>query len=50
MIWVGNSWPVKQQRPMAYLLIIDDHVEEMLRHDWIELLTAPWASNANFFS
>ena len=44
----GNSRPVKQQlrpQPMAYLSIIDEHVEEMLRHDVIEPSTSFWASN-----
>ena len=44
----GNSRPVKQQlrrQPIAYLPIIDEHVEEMLRHDVIEPSTSPWASN-----
>ena len=44
----GNSRPVKQQlrrQPIAYLLIIDENVKEMLRHDVIEPSTSPWASN-----
>ena len=40
--------PFKQQlrrHPMAYLPVIDDHVEKMLANDICEPSVSPWASN-----
>ena len=44
----GTHRPFKQQlrrHPMAYLPIIDEHVEQMLANDICEPSTSPWASN-----
>ena len=43
----GTQRPFKQQlrrHPMAYLPIIDEHVEQMLANDICEPSTSPWAS------
>ena len=44
----GNNRPFKEalrRHPIAYLPIIDEHVEKMLQHDIIEPAASPWASN-----
>ena len=44
----GTNKPFKQQlrrHPMAYLPIIDEHVEEMVAHGIVEPTTSPWSSN-----
>jgi hypothetical protein len=44
----GNNRPFKQQlrrHPLAYLSVIDDHVNDMLRNDVIEPAASPWTSN-----
>ena len=44
----GTSRPFKQQlgrHPMAYLPVIDEHVDKMLANDICEPLVSPWASN-----
>lgn len=47
-IETGHSRPFKQQlrrHPLAHLPIIDQHVEQMLKHDIIEPTSSPWSSN-----
>ena len=44
----GLNRPFKQalrRHPLAYLPIIDGHVEEMIKHDVIEPAASPWTSN-----
>ena len=44
----GSNRPFKQQlrrHPMAYLPVIDEHVEKMLANDICEPSNSPWASN-----
>ena len=44
----GDHRPFKQplrRHPIAYLPMIDEHVENMLRHDIIEPAASPWSSN-----
>ena len=44
----GTNQPFKQQlrrHPMAYLPVIDEHVDKMLANDICEPSVSPWASN-----
>ena len=44
----GTNRPFRQQlcrHPLAYLPVIDEHVEQMLAHDIVEPAASPWASN-----
>jgi len=44
----GDHRPFRQssrRHPVAHLSLIDQHVEEMLRHDIIEPAASPWCSN-----
>ena len=44
----GSNRPFKQQlrrHPMAYLPVIDEHVDKMLANDVCEPSNSPWASN-----
>jgi hypothetical protein len=44
----GNSAPIKQplrRHPLSHLPVINQHVEQMLKHDIIESVSSPWASN-----
>ena len=44
----GESKPFKQQlrrHPMAYLPVIDEHVEKMASNGIVEPTISPWASN-----
>jgi hypothetical protein len=44
----GDHKPIKQQlrrHPDAHLPLIDQHVEDMLKHDIIEPAASPWCSN-----
>lgn len=44
----GDRRPIRQQlrrHPLAHLEVIDDKVEEMIRHDIIEPAASPWTSN-----
>ena len=47
-IETGTNRPFKQQlrrHPMAYLPVIDEHVNKMLQNDVCEPSCSPWASN-----
>ena len=44
----GSNRPFRQplrRHPMSYLPTIDQHVDEMLRHDIVEPAASPWCSN-----
>jgi hypothetical protein len=44
----STNTPVRQplrRHPIAQLPVIDQHVEKMLKHDIIEPVSSPWASN-----
>ena len=44
----GQHRPFRQalrRHPVAHLPVIDQHVEEMLRHDIVEPAASPWCSN-----
>jgi hypothetical protein len=44
----GDHRPIRQglrRHPIAYLAMIDEQVNEMLRNDLVEPAASPWASN-----
>ena len=44
----GTSRPIRQplrRQPLKHMDVIDEHVDEMLRHGVIEPAASPWASN-----